>query len=79
MSTNAVVNPFAAPACNISELKDRQTRLPTVYFPVHLKYICFQCILMKVLLHASAKKNEKALKVSNLAHFNYSFQMTSRQ
>ena len=30
----AAVNPFAAPACNISGLKDAGTRLQTVYFPV---------------------------------------------
>ena len=27
-------NPFTAPACKISRLKDAQTRLQTVYFPV---------------------------------------------
>ena len=28
------INPFAAPACKISGLKDARTRLQTVYFPV---------------------------------------------
>ena len=35
------LNPFTAPACNISGLKDARTRLQTVYFPV-LSHICFE-------------------------------------
>ena len=32
---NENVNPFTAPACNISGLKAARTRLQAVYIPVH--------------------------------------------
>ena len=37
------INPFAAPVWTNSRLNDAQTRLQTVYFPVYIYPIDFQC------------------------------------
>ena len=37
-------NPFTAPACNISGLKDARGRLQTVYFPVLYKTSTFNAV-----------------------------------
>ena len=50
-------NPFAAPACTISGLKDARVHLQIVYFPV-LWLIYFRC-LMKILSHASFREKRK--------------------
>ena len=37
-----IINPFTAPVCKISRLKDVRTRLQTVHFPV-VQHIYYQC------------------------------------
>ena len=34
LTFHIIINPFTAPACKISRLKDVRTRLQTAYFPV---------------------------------------------
>ena len=52
------INPFTSPACTISGLNNARTRLKTVYFPVLYHLFSVSCILMEILLHASAKKQK---------------------
>ena len=57
------INPFTAPACKISGPEDWRTRLQTVYFPEDLLPMLY--VLMKILLHASAKKKATRLQISH--------------
>ena len=51
------VNPFTAPACKISRVKDAQTRLKnSIVSGLTTNLFSVLCILMKILLHASANK-----------------------
>ena len=59
------VNPFPAPAHNISGIKSVHTRLRTVYFPV-LSQIYFQyCPFYENHLQTNAKKKTKIVRISN--------------
>ena len=60
------LNPFTAPACKISRLKDAWTCLQTVYFPV-LQHICFECWAFWLnLFHMPIQKIKQiCLRVSN--------------
>ena len=53
------INPFTAPACKISWLKDERTHLKTVYFPVLKRLFSVFCVFMIILSHAGAKKKKK--------------------
>ena len=60
---SGLFNPFSAPACKMSGLKDARTRLQTVYFPVLYNYLhSMLCVLIKVFSRASAKTETKRLK-----------------
>ena len=63
-----LINPFTAPACKISGLKDAQTCLQTVYFLV-LYHIYFQCYAFwwKSFQIPVQKRKLKDLRVSKLA------------
>ena len=65
------MNPFTAPACKISRLKDARTRLQTVYFPVLWHLFSVLCVLMKILSHArkrrEKRRRKKGWRVSNFA------------
>ena len=56
------INPFTAPACNISGLKDSSTRLQTVQFQVLWHLLLMLCVSMKIHSHASAKKETEIVK-----------------
>ena len=54
------INPFTAPACKISGLKDARTRQQTLYFQESHNTSTFNVyFLIKVLSHASAKKGDR--------------------
>ena len=55
-STWTKFNPFTVPACTISYIFDPITHL-----------LSMQCVLMKILLHVSAKRRQKGLRLSNFA------------
>ena len=57
----STINPFTAPACKISGLKDARTHLQTVYFPVLWR--CATCFDGNPFTYnyASAKKENKNL------------------
>ena len=63
-------NPFTAPVCPISGLKDARTPLQTVYFPV-LQHVYFQCCAFwwKSFHVPVQKKKAKRVRVSNLVLF----------
>ena len=72
-----VFNPFTAPACKISGLKDEWMRLQKSMFsnPItHLLSMLY--IVMKILLHVSGKKKTKRLKGLRFLTFIGSFQVT---
>ena len=73
------INPFTAPDCTISGLKDAGTRLQTVYFPVLQHIYCQYYVLMKIFSHASAKQKTKRLKGFTFCSFIGRFQVTSCQ
>ena len=56
------INHFTAPACTVSGLNDARTRLQTVYFPILWHLFSVLCVLIKILSHATAKKETKRLK-----------------
>ena len=63
-SSAFIINPFTAPACKVSRLKEPQMRPQNSVFssPItHLLSVISN--LMKILSHASAKKKTKRLKV----------------
>ena len=64
--SDGLFNPFIAPTCKISGLKDVRTRLQNSKFssPVTL-LLSILCAVMKVLSHASAKRKRKGLRVSS--------------
>ena len=55
-------NPFTAPTCNISGLKDVGTRLPTAYVSVLQHLLSMLCVSMKIFSHASVKKKTETIK-----------------
>ena len=61
----STINPFTAPACKISGLKDARKHLQTVYFPVLWR--CATCFDENPFTYnyASAKKENKILQVSD--------------
>jgi len=81
------VNPFAAPACKTSGLKDAWTclrkLLQTVYFPVlYHSLLSMLCVLIKILYVAvrkRRKRKEKSLRDSDFAFCVGRFQVTSQQ
>ena len=62
------INPFTAPACKMSGLKDARTRLRTVYFPVPWQF-AFNAIRFdeNLFTYLCKKRRLKDLRVSNLA------------
>ena len=62
------INPFTAPACKLSGLKDAQMHMQTVYFPV-LYLIYFQCyvFLWNSIRMPVWKRKQKRLQVSGFA------------
>ena len=51
------LNPFTAPACKLSGLKDAQTRLRNSILSGPITHpFSVRCVLMKILSHANAKK-----------------------
>ena len=64
------LNPFTAPTCKISRLKDAQTRLETVYFPGPITPTFNAVHFDDVLSHASAQKRKLKFKIS---HFHWPF------
>ena len=75
-----MINPFTAPACKVSVLKDAGTRLQkVVYFWYYNTSTFKQRFLVKVLSKASAKKKAKRLKGFKFRTFIGRFQVASWQ
>ena len=62
-----MLNPFTAPACKISGLKDAGTSLQnSIFFAPITRLLSMLCIVVKVLSRTSAKtKRQKGFRVSN--------------
>ena len=73
-------NPFTAPACKISGLKEPRARLKTSIFsgPIIL-LLSVLCVLTEILSNAGAKKKAKRLKGFEFRTFIGRFQVTSWQ
>ena len=62
------LNPFTAPACKISGLKDSRTHLQTAYFQCCNHLSSMLCVLMKIVSHRPVRKRrQKSWMVSNFA------------
>ena len=74
MTLSLTVNPITAPACKISGLKDARTRLQTVYIPGPITHLLSMlCVWMKILSHASAKKETKKAEGFQISRLYWSF------
>ena len=63
MFRGAAINPFTAPSCKISGLKNARKRPKNSIFSVLITDLfSVLCVLIKILSHASAKKRPKGLK-----------------
>ena len=64
-----VFNPFTAPACKISGLKDARTPLlkKSIFSSPVTHLLSVLCVLIKILSHASAKKKKKGRRIWNFA------------
>jgi len=67
------LNPFTATACTISGLKNATTHLQTIFSGHTAHLLSMLCILMKILSHASAKKEDKNDQGFQIWHFYWSF------
>ena len=77
-SPSKVFNPFTAPACNISGLKDARAVPANSIFSGPIPHLLsMQCILMKILSDANEKKKTKRLKGFRFDTFIGPFWMTS--
>jgi len=73
------VNPFTAPACNFSGLKEARKHAHSIYSGPLTHLLSMLCVLMQLVSHAGAEKEAKRLKGFILGTFIGRFQVTSWQ
>ena len=73
------LNPFTAPACNISGLKDARTRLQTVNFPVYATSASNAMSFDENRFTSQCEKEDTILKGLKFRAFIGCSQVTSRQ
>ena len=72
-------NPFTAPACKISGLKDARTRLQTVYFPLLQHLLSVRRVSLKILSHDSVKNKTETVQGFKFCTLIVHFQAASWQ